>query len=186
MRSKLIQRSIGTEVLRKLPIYPICRNEERELNVRSIHYGELCSIYYIQSYVCPPVTIPNLSNPKTMRSGHKRFRHIGKPGRVCTQAFRRVLHWGPQYGTSRTMVFCPSRHCRCVCEQFAGLEAADWKDLIFKTNETLEMVTEWILSKYLYVAPEKTESVIDKIPTKRHTIQFAIMGDFIVKYLGAY
>lgn len=69
------------------------------------------------------------------------------------------------------------------------VEAEDRRDLMYKTNETLEVVVAWMREHGLEVAPNKTEAAILRGPRKRDDIRFNIMGKSVapkkeLRYLG--
>lgn len=68
-------------------------------------------------------------------------------------------------------------------------EAADREELVYKTNESLYRIERWIEANKLQLAPQKSEVIILKGPSKREEIKVRISGTEIdhtrqVKYLG--
>lgn len=68
------------------------------------------------------------------------------------------------------------------------VEAEDKREVIFKTNETLEQISKWMGKNQLEIAPEKTKAAVLKGPRK-WDFDFQLLGNRIVpkhelKYLG--
>lgn len=69
------------------------------------------------------------------------------------------------------------------------VEAQDSRELMFRMDESLESIAEWMTECRLEIAPGKSEAVILKGPRTRKDIYFNLMGNKIVpqkqmKYLG--
>lgn len=69
------------------------------------------------------------------------------------------------------------------------VEAEDAPELVFRVNESLDRIKEWMEHKNLEIAPQKTEAILLKGSRKRESISFEVAGQKVrpqkyVKYLG--
>lgn len=69
------------------------------------------------------------------------------------------------------------------------VEAEDASDLMFKANESIDIIADWMKINGLEIAPSKTEAIILRGPRKREHIYFEVVGKKItpgreIKYLG--
>lgn len=56
------------------------------------------------------------------------------------------------------------------------VEAVDVRDLVFKTNKTLEAMVKCLETNKLEIGPQKSEAMIVKEPRKREKVVFNILG----------